>query len=361
MKLPGKILTIVIALIIIGMVFAVAVNILRKPGIERLLSASLGVSVEFTDVDLNLEEYTVEIRGLEILSGKEFKKNTLYAERCAMTIDKNAYVKEKRFLVKEITMEDGRLSLERSARGAWNIADITLAKAECDSGSAYAAGPAGAAPLYALVTNVAKINVTNFTILISDNCAPGGPFKTDLYDFNLKLDSERELESVYGHIPVKFTIDFKIKNNDYRDSEVLMQGKFSAYPGGTAVDAVITMSYVDIMKFQPYFGSNMPFSFTNGLFSSTTNLSLRDNNVDSSTTVLFHKVNLLINEGMENASFLETEINKLVPYLMSRGEILFDFFIKGPVNAPEMGVGPGTRAAMNAYFMEGVNKALSQF
>ncbi len=352
-------------LIIVSALFAAGVAVLVrtrwKPTVERFLSDTLGVGVRFEGAALNLREYTLTIRGLKILSGAGFDRNTFYGERCTLMLDKDAYDKEERFLVKEVIIEGGELSLERDKKGRWNIERAGLPDAGFGPGTAYAAGSGSAAPLYTFVKSVKKVSIRGSSIFFKDKYVPGGPFEMTFYDFGLKFDSEEGFESVYGYIPIKAEADFNIKNSGNRDSAVSMRGRIAAYPDNTAIDMTVVASYVDLMQFLPYFESYTPFSFNSGLFSSTTELSIKGNTIDSYTTMLFHKLNLLIGKGMENSQFLETSVNKLAPYLMSRGEILFDFTVKGPVDNPKADLGPKVKAAMTALFMDGIGNALRQF
>ncbi|MBL7070555.1 MAG: DUF748 domain-containing protein [Candidatus Omnitrophica bacterium] len=350
------------ALIIVSALFAagaaVLVKMRWKPTVERFLSDALGVGIKFEGAALNPKEYALTIRGLKILSGGEFERNTFYGERCTLMLDKDLYDEEERLFVKEVVIEGGELSLERNEKGRWNIERAELPEADFGPGAAYAAESEGGAPLYTFVKSIKKVSIRDSGILFKDKYVPGGPFEMAFYDFDFKLDSEEEFESVYGYIPIKVEADFNIENSLNRDSKISVKGKIAAYPGSAAMDMTVIASYVDLMQFLPYFESYTPFSFNSGLFSSTTELSIRDNMIDCSTTMLFHKLNLLIDKGMENAQFLETSVNNLAPYLMSRGEILFDFVVKGPVDNPKANVGPKVKSAMTALFMDGIGKAL---
>ena len=83
--------------------------------------------------------------------------------------------------------------------------------------------------------------------------------------------------------------------------------------------------------------------------------------IDSPTTTVFHKLKLTIDPGMENAKFLETTANKLVRYLTSgKGEVAFDFVIKGPVDNPQAGLGPKVKFAMGMVVLEELGNIIQQ-
>ena len=351
-----------IVLILISLILTAGVAVFVayrwKPMVEQFLSDTLGVGIKFSGVAVNLEEYSLTVRDLKVLSGKGFERHTFFGERCTLMIDKNIFDEEQRIFVKEMIIERGVLNLERNSKGAWNIDRADFSKADYGRGTAYAARAGEDAPLYTFVNSIKKISIRDSQILFKDKHVPMGLFEMAFYDFDFEFDSEKEFESVYGYIPIKVEMDFTIENNQYRDSEIHLEANIAAYKGKTDMDAAITTSYIDLMQFLPYFDSYTPFSFQNGLFSSTTELSFKDNMIDSLTTMIFHKLKLLIDEGMENADFLKTSVNRLAPYLMSRGEIVFDFVIKGPVDNLKAGIGPRVKYAMGIIAIEEFNKVI---
>ena len=194
-----------------------------------------------------------------------------------------------------------------------------------------------------------------------DYHVPRGPFEITCDDFDVTITSNPEEESVRNAIPMMWAIAFAIPSEGGR-GKIVLHADAWVLKNRVDIDAKIYAEHIDLMQFLPYFNSYTPFSFREGVFSSTTELKVTDNTVDSLTTMIFHRLKFLIDRGMENAQFLETSVNKLAPYLMSgKGEIVFDFVIKGPLGDLRTGVGPRVKFAIGLAVMDEVGKALQRF
>ena len=74
---------------------------------------------------------------------------------------------------------------------------------------------------------------------------------------------------------------------------------------------------------------------------------MHSNVVDLLATLVFHELDLVVDPGMENARFLKASVDKLARYLMTKkGDIIFDFVVKGPLNKPCVGLGPHIKFPM---------------
>ena len=88
---------------------------------------------------------------------------------------------------------------------------------------------------------------------------------------------------------------------------------------------------------------------------------IENGTVDALTTMTFTNLMLLVNPKKENAQFLETTVNKLVPYLMSgKGEIIFDFVINGPIDNPRVGMGPKVKYAVGMVAVDEFAEIMKQ-
>ena len=64
---------------------------------------------------------------------------------------------------------------------------------------------------------------------------------------------------------------------------------------------------------------------------------------------------------MEGTTFLQVAVDKLKPYLMSgRGEVIFDFVIKGPVEKPSINIGPKVKYAIGFAVMDEIINQLQK-
>jgi len=352
-------LKVLLIIVVISAIFlatvAIFVKVIWKPAVEKFLSDTLGVRIEFRGATLNLEASTITLRGVKILSDKDFKRNTFYADECTLAIDRDVFKQKRKILVNEVIIEGGELNVERNRRGIWNIAHADPLTSDYSPGVAYAATRRNTEALYTFVKNIHKVSIRNAKIILLDNYIPGGPLQVNFYGFDFYLNSKQEHEASY--IPVNIDMGFSIMNDRYKDSKVRLQGNFNAYQNGMDADIVINTSHVDLMQFLPYFETYTPFSFNDGLFSSTTECSIRGEDIDCLTTMLFHKLKLLlIRERLQNALFLETSVNKLAPYLTRSGEIVFDFVIKNTLSNPKFGLGPRVKYAITLVTIQEVNK-----
>jgi len=350
---------ILVAIIIAGI--ALYMKFYGKSLLENALSNMLGSKVKFESVSLNLDKYTVNFRDFSILSEINFDENILNAEKCTLILNKERFEKEKKIAFEDIVIKKGVLNIERNKEGIFNISYNSPRKIDDRGAIAYAATPADSGGLYNFAQNVRKLTIKDSVINFKDYYVPQGPFTITCDNFNLDFTSGQESGSSSDPIPVKYTLSFRIPNTRYRDGEFLLSAGMDVYKHQVDTKMAVETKYIDLMQFLPYFESYTPFSFNTGLFSSSTNFRMHNNMIDSTTTMVFHKLNLIIDPGMENAKFLETSANRLVPYLMSgKGEIIFDFIIKGPVDNPRIGLGPRLKFAIGLVVIEELGNFIQQ-
>ena len=350
---------ILVAIIIAGIVLYM--KFYGKSLLENALSNMLGSKVKFESVSLNLDKYTVNFRGFSILSEIDFDENILNAEKCTLILNKERFEKEKKIAFEDIVIKKGVLNIERNKEGIFNISYNRPRRIDDRGAIAYADAPVDSGGLYNFAENVRKLTIEDSVINFKDYYVPQGPFAITCDNFNLDFTSGQESGSPSGSIPVKHTLSFRIPNTRYRDGKFFLSAGMTVYKHLVDMEMTVETKYIDLMQFLPYFENYTPFSFNNGLFSSSTNFRMHNNMIDSTTTMVFHELNLIIDPGMKNAKFLETSVNRLAPYLMSgRGEIIFDFVIKGPADNPQIGLGPRVKFAIGLVVIEELSNFIQQ-
>lgn len=329
-----------------------------KDILEDVLSNMLGSRVKFEGVSLNMDEYGLSFGDFSILSEIGFDENVFDAEKFTLRLNKERFNREKTVLVEEVFVKKGVLNIVRNRTGAFNVSFKGPGEPYCFGRAAYAAETGGG--LYDFAKNVKKVTVRDSVINFKDYYVPRGPFVITCD----KLDLEINSLGPAGHtdsIPMKCSINFDIPTNRrYGSSKFLLSADIAARRYGADIDASVETKYIDLMQFLPYFESYTPFSFNDGVFSSTTSFKVQDGFVDSLTTMVFHRLKLLIDPGMENSRFLEASVNKLAPYLSSGSDVVFDFVIKGPVGKPRIGLGPRAKFAVGLVVIEEVGNFIEQ-
>jgi hypothetical protein len=278
-------------------------------------------------------------------------------------LNKEKFDTEKKIALDEVYIKRGVLNIERKTDGVLVLASLSPREAIEPSGGGLAhAAETSPCALYNLARSLRKVTIEDTTINFKDyHISPNKPFFAYCDRFNLNFTSGQEPVPTSGHIPVQFTLSFRIPRCRYGDGSVSMSANMAAYSDRVDVEAALETRYIDLMLFLPYFSRNTPYTFTDGLFSSSTSFRMHNNMIDSLTTVTFHKILLYINPGMENAQFLSASANKIAKYLTSSsGEILFDFVIQGPLSSPAIGLGPKVKFAIGLVVIEEIGKMMQQ-
>lgn len=325
------------------------------------LSNMLGVRVKFENISLNLDEYAINFKGFSIPSEISFEKETVFdAEKFSLVLNRDKLKEEGRVVFEKLIIKKGVLNIVRNHKGVFNISYHPPEKDDYRSGIAYADQPAATIDLYNLAKNVKGIYIQDSIINFKDHYLPRGPIAVRCDNFGVTLVSELKEKSLSNFIPMKFSVGFKIPGKrltgDFR-----LDGDIYVLKDRVDMDIEIDTRSIDVMQFLPYFNNYTPFSFNEGIFSSETKFVVKDNIIDSLTTMVFHRLKLLVDPGKENTRFLEASVNRLAPYLMSRkGEIIFDFVIKGPLENPRIGLGPRVKFAVGLVVAEELSNMLQQ-
>ena len=350
----------IIAIIAVSVIFLL-VSLFGKTALENAISKAIGFNIGFKSISVDFDRYVVNLNDFSVYKTAGINDRIFYSGRCVLTLDKQIFEKDKKAVIKELVIEKGVLTLIKNKNGTFNLACDNNQRSLFAESLAYA--DAGSTQFYNFASNVKKIDIRDSIINFKDNHIPGGPFSISFYDFNLAFRAGDTPRNNATALSADCSLTFKIKNTNYnRNSNVNFNGNFAIYPDRVNMDFLINTEYVDLMQFLPYFRAYTPFSFRSGLFSSNTRYQMTNGMVTSPTVMIFHNLGILIDERAQNAQFLTTSVNRIVPYLTSGGgDIVFDFVLTGPVNNIKGDMGPTVKAAVGLIVMKEIGNAAQQF
>jgi len=329
--------------------------------LENALSGMLGIKVKFEGVSLNLDDYTINFKGVSLPEKIDFGNKAMFsAEKFIVILDKEKFDKDREVTFDQIVIEKGKLHIERNKAGVLNVSYNDKGKPRYENGAAYADAPEPKPiAFYNFAKGIKKLTIKESVVEFKDDYIYEVPFTITANNFNLSITSERKL-GPSGSIPVECVASFRIPSERYnRNGEFFLRANMAVYKYMMDAEMRVETRSIDIMRFFPYFEKHTPFSFQEGLFSSKTDLRMHSNRIASLTTMEFHRLKLAIDPGAQNAEFLNTTANKLIPYLTSSsGSVIFDFVINGPVDNPRASIGPKVKEAMGMVAMEELTRTL---
>jgi len=360
-----KIILIVFLILVVAVIAvlgssALYLKLFGKTLVENAISKAVGQKVTFEKFSIDLENNRIvfsdfKIPGRMAIGGVPFFK----ANSVTATIDGERFRKDRKIVLQVLVVDNGTLHLERNKSGMFNIAALNGGEPGIfREEEAYAYEAFSNRTFYNMARQMEEIVIRNSTFEFSDSSLYGVPFVTTFDTFNFQLTSKKT--SSGDSIPVTCKFGFRIPAERYnRDGWLYIESSMAVYDYRIDVEATIQTEYIDVMKFLPYFQFYTPFKFNEGLFSSSTKFKMHSNYVDSLSTMVFHRLSLYVNPAEQNAQFLSTSANRLIPYLTSReGDIIFDWVAYGPTNNLQFNVGPRVKQAMGMIATEEIVKVL---
>lgn len=354
----------ILLIVVIAAAIAVYMEFYGKQLLEAKLSSILGTKLKFKGFSLDISKYSVSFKGFTIPREVGFESRSVFsAEKFIVLLNKEKFEREKKITISEIIVEKGVFNIERNEQGIFNIADSGREEYPKDErGLAYAQGESSGAslPIYNFAKNVKRLLIKNSRVNFKDRYISSEPYLINCSSFNANITTAPENEASYGSIPMKYKLSLKIPRGS-RASEVSLEGNAAVYK--EKVDTELTMEArdIDVMQLLPYFNNYTPFTFYGGEFDSDTKAAMHNNTLNCLTTMAWHNLDLAVDQGRENTTFLEASVKKLAPYLTSGGgETIFDFVIKGPLDKPEMGIGPKVKMAIGMSMMDEVSDILQR-
>ncbi|MBN3038461.1 MAG: DUF748 domain-containing protein [Candidatus Omnitrophica bacterium] len=334
-------------------------NIYGKQALADTLSNMVGSQVQFESVGLNLGQPGFKFKGFKVASKIDFEENAIDAEKFTIILDEAKLKKEKKFAIKEIIIEKGTLNLIRDKNGIFSVSRIEPGKIHNGRGLAYAAVTDEESGFYKLVNLLKKMTLKDLQVRLKDHYVASVPLEIIFDDFDLNLTCLPQTE--YGFVPLICTGSADILNAKYGNGKASLKSNISVLKHSFNTETTLQTNNIDLTQFLPYFEKSTPFKFSEGLFSSTTQFNMHNSQIDSLTTIVFQKLNLMVDPGKENAKFLEASVNRLAPYLMSgEGNINFDFIISGAADNPEIGLGPKVKFAIGRVAIEELSNFIQQ-
>lgn len=332
--------------------------------IEKQLSQILGTKTKFAGISLDLKKYSINFTGFSIPSEIGFETRTVFnADRFVLVLDKEKFEKDKKLVINEAIIEKGTFNIERNREGVFNVSRLPKSEEPAAGpGVAYADETAGdiPIPMYNFAKNVKRIIIKKSTANFRDYYISKEPLAVTCANFYTDIQMSPEEEASRGAIPMKYEMSFDIPRRGAA-GQFFLRGEAAIRQDRVDAEAFMDTKYIDVMQFLPYFRKATPFYFYEGEFSSATNIAIHNKAVKSLTTMAFHRLRLEADPEKRNASFLQVSVNKLVPYLMSgKGEVIFDFEINGPLEHPEVSLGPNVKMAIGMVVVDELGKIFQQ-
>lgn len=332
--------------------------------IEKQLSQILGTKVKFGGISPDLKKYSINFTGFSIPSEVGFESRSVFnADRFILVLDREKFEKDKKLVINEAIIEKGTFNIERNKQGVFNVSCLPApAEPAAGPGIAYADEPAGSSPIpfYNFSKSVKRILIKKSMINFRDYYISKEPLIVTCTNFYTDIRMSPEEEPSRGAIPMKYEISFDIPRSG-GTGQLFLRGDAAIRQDRVDTEAFMDTKYIDLMQFLPYFRKATPFYFYEGEFSSATNIAIHNKTVKSLTTMVFHRLRLEPDPEKRNTSFLQTSVNQLIPYLTSgKGEVIFDFEINGPMEHPEVSLGPNVKMAIGMAVVNEFGKIFQQ-
>ncbi len=332
--------------------------------IEKQLSQILGTKMKFDGISLDLKKYSINFTGFSIPSEIGFETRTVFnADKFILVLDKEKFEKDKKLVINEAIVEKGTFNIERNKQGVFNVSCLPGSQEPAaEPGIAYADETAGNIPIpvYNFAKSVKRILIKKSAINFRDYYISKEPLAVTCANFYTDIRMSPEEEASRGAIPMKYEISFDVPRRG-ATGQFFLRGEAAIHQDRVDTEAFMDTKNIDVTQFLPYFRKATPFYFYEGEFSSTTNIAIHNKAVKSLTTMVFHRLRLEADPEKRNASFLQVSVNKLVPYLTSgKGEVIFDFEINGPLEHPEVSLGPNVKMAIGMVVVDEFGKIFQQ-
>lgn len=351
-----------VAVLVMVIVTGIAVIYLKFFGnaaIGQMVSKALGSDVKFQNISFDLVKGRVHFTGFSVVNKIEFEENIFKADKFIVSIDKERFDRDRTLVMEEILIEKGTITIERNKKGIFNVASINTEDPAWFESVAYAAAMPSGEGFFNFAKTCRKIRIINSKLRFIDHYISREMFYFYFDNVDLEFNTTPMPE---GNIGASCRLDMTIPMQSGSNGSVMLRANLAIYTERIDLEGSLSTKNINIVLFSPYFNRYTPFNFNSGTFSSSTDIRIHNNMLDSPTTVIFSGLNLYIKPGMENSLFLETAVNRLAPYLMSRqGDIYFDFVLKGPVQKPQAGIGPRVKMAIGMVVLEEFNKALQHW
>lgn len=230
-------------------------------------------------------------------------------------------------------------------------------KGEAAGRAVSAAAIAGNKKLSDIVKLPEVYDIRNGKIVFNDYGVPGGPQQfvfsgivgqislrlNDTYTRVLRVGSTGE-----GYLnddksqSVRWVIDF-----DPNTPKLTMSNRFN-------------VSGVYIKPFEPYYDRYSPIVFRSGRFSGALVFDFDNGNIGSTNEILLSGISFTVKPGAENRAFWGATVPDLVRYFTTtRGDILFDFKIKGEMGNPQFYFGPISKQALTLMAVDKISGAVA--
>jgi hypothetical protein len=328
--------------------------------IDKLLEDNLPWYIDIAGIKVDLNDKTILIDGFKLRNPEGFKNR--YLVEILSISSSYSQIDEKNILkgiaLSSIELSEARIFVERDMHGVINLEKMenvlhdTRPKKE----------PGVKARLFGFISYFLG-PVKNISQLLQIeplfNINKGKLFFEDYYiDDTVYITS---IENINAVISLDLKRDFK--GIDYLRSRG--HGLVNAKPGQSltwateydptkekfTMNNTLDIQNVDFTHFEPYYDRYSPFTFKKGRASGRLIFNFDNRQIGSDNEVLFSGLDIEQKKDHSFNRFWPTGADDLYKYFSSeRGDIVFDFKIKGPMEEPRFYLGSKTKRAL-AYMV----------
>ena len=328
--------------------------------LDKIIEDRLPSCIELDSIKVSLQNKTIAIKGFKLHNPEGFKSH--YLVEIDNINSEYTQASEKNILhgisLSDIELSGARIFLERDASGVLNLEKMESVledtrarekpgiKAMLFGLVSYLLSPVKNISQFLQIEPVFKIN--KGALFFEDNYVGNEGYLTTIEDINgtIKMDLKRDFKGI-----------------NYLTSQG--SGLVNSRPGqiltwDTEYDptkAKLTMSNtfdiqnVDFTHFQPYYDKYSPFIFKKGKASGGLIFNFDNAQIGSDNEILLSGLEIEQKKDNSFNRFWPTGAEDLYKYFSSeRGDIVFDFKIKGSMDEPRFYLGSKTKRAL-AYMV----------
>ncbi|MFA5370052.1 MAG: hypothetical protein WC300_04995 [Candidatus Omnitrophota bacterium] len=341
---------------------------LLNANIDKIIRAGIPDYIRMQELKLDMPSRSITVKGIGIANPPGFKR----ADFIEIDSVSSSYEQISNWNIlrgvrlKGIKVSGARFFLERNKFGlvnAMKMDSVIGAKDARVSGGIWSRVIARAAGLFIPridLDNILRVkpvfDISNGAIIFDDYFIGNQYLRTSIDMINGKADADFKR----GYRGINFlTFDGRGIVNNTPGQGLSLSARYDFSKDRIILDNTIDINNTDIPPFKPYYDRFSPFIFHSGKVSGRLIINIDNGRIDSSNKLLFSALELEAKKDHSFNKFWPSGVGDLYNYFSSeRGDILFDFNVKGPVNEPKFYPGPKTKQALTYMVIDKIAAAI---
>jgi len=129
---------------------------------------------------------------------------------------------------------------------------------------------------------------------------------------------------------------------------------------GLTMSNRVVINDADLLLFKPYYDWYSPVDIRGGTFSGTLVFDFHEDRIGSDNVIVFKGLKFVEKKQDRSFGLWNTSVTDIIQYLRnSSGDVVFDFKVKGTIQAPEFFVGPRVKDAVQRMAFDQVGRLLA--